>query len=346
MLGAGPPDPFIPHIPEPWQATQWEGDTPHRVDFTFDETVRNTVAFAHAWHGKANGRIHASLHYPYLFGRQASHPRYPFTYEKSHIPVMLERAREMRVLADELDMLLHTHAFRGSVAFAVEHFGKDETMKLLNGRTVFAHCNGLAEGEVRVLGEARVGIAAVPFTHENIWYGPCPVIELMQAGAITTLATDGTAPYTSYDLWRDLSRGIWAQWQRTGDLRVLPPGKALRMVTIDAARALGLDSEIGSLEVGKRADIILIDLDRPHLIPAADVVRLLTFYVNGNDVHTVIVDGEILMEDRVVRSVDEAAVRDLAREQAAIAFSRYDISPYLEKQDSFWDGHTLEEGAA
>jgi cytosine/adenosine deaminase-related metal-dependent hydrolase len=201
-----------------------------------------------------------------------------------------------------------------------------------------AHCNGLVREEVDVLGEAGVGICVVPFTHENILYGPCPAIELLQAGANVTISTDGTAPYCSYDLFKDVSRAIWTQWERFEDQAVLPPGKALRMITIDAARALGLDHLIGSLEVGKQADVILVDLARPHLTPQTMIPWQLAFYANGNDVDTVLVGGKVLKQDGQVTAVDEPGIMAMAQEEADRAFERADIGPYLKTTENYWQG--------
>jgi cytosine/adenosine deaminase-related metal-dependent hydrolase len=338
VLGVGPPDPHVSHIEQPWSGTFWENGEPIQRTFSYQDTIRNSLTIVEDWHNGAEGRIQVALHFPYLFGRQAAHPNIPFVYEDKHVPVMIEKAEEIRDLADRYQILIHSHAFTGSVAFGLRHFGVNRVHQLLGPDVVLAHCNGLLEEEVRVLGEHGVGIAVVPFTHENILYGPCPVIELLQAGANVTISTDGTAPYCSYDLFKDVSRAMWAQWSRFGNQSLLPVGKALRMVTIDAARALGLADSIGSLEVGKRADIILVDLARPHLTPSVFVARLLAFYTNGNDVDTVIVDGKILMQGRQVMSVDEAAVLEMAQEEAARAFERLDISAYLEMDDKFWNG--------
>ena len=338
VLGVGPPDPFVTHLPEPWEGTLWQEGKPARRKFTYEQTVHNSISVIQDWHGAADGRVRVALHYPYLFGRHATHPKFPFTYTDEHLPVVIEKADEMRDLADRYGVLLHSHAFRGSVAFGVEVFGPERVRRLLGPDVVLAHCNDLAEDEVRVLGEEGVNVALVPFTAENIVHGVCPAIELLQAGANVTISTDGTAPYCSYDLFKEISRAMWAQWTRLDDFRLLPPGKALRMVTIDAARALGLDDQIGSLEVGKRADIILVDMNRPHLVPGSTVPRLLAFYANGNDVDTVLVDGQVLMQDRQVLSVDEGAILDGAREAADRAFARFDVSPYLEVDESFWLG--------
>ncbi|NLE77501.1 MAG: amidohydrolase family protein, partial [Chloroflexi bacterium] len=244
----------------------------------------------------------------------------------------------MRALADRYEIPIHSHVFKGSVSYALKKFGPARTHHLLGRDVIFAHSNGLAEEEVRALGEAGASIAVVSYTHENILYGVCPVIELLQAGANVTISTDGTAPYCSYDLFREVSRAMWAQWTRLGDMRLLPAGKALRMVTMDAAQALGLGHMLGSLEVGKRADIILVDADKPHLVPDLAAPRLLALYVNGNDVHTTIVDGRILMEGRKVHTVDEGEVLALAREAAERVFSRFDIAPYLQTSNDFWQG--------
>jgi len=338
VLGVGPPDPYIAHLPTPWQATVWEDGQPVTRAFTHEDAIRHSIQVIQRWHGGAEGRVQVAFHVPYLFGRQASHPRFPFTYSAEHVPLMVERAEEARDLADRYGLLLHSHAFRGSIAFGLEHFGEERVRWLLRPPAVLAHCNGLAPEEVQVLGEEEVGIAVVPFTHENLWYGPCPVVELLQAGAVVAIATDGTAPYTSYDLLKEVPRAVWAQWSRLGDQRALPPGKALRMVTIDAARALGLGDQIGSLEPGKKADLILLNGARPHLTPLVAVPRLLAFYATGHDVDTVVVDGRVLMQGGKVKSVDEEEVVARAQEAAARAFARFDPAPYLEMGRDFWRG--------
>jgi cytosine/adenosine deaminase-related metal-dependent hydrolase len=131
---------------------------------------------------------------------------------------------------------------------------------------------------------------------------------------------------------------MWHQWIRFETQEVLPGGKALRMVTIDAAKALGMDHETGSLEAGKKADIILVDLDKPHLTPITYVPHQLTFYANGNDVDTTIVDGKILMEKGEVLNVDQNEVLELAREEAQKAFDIIDLDDFKPSDEEFWHG--------
>jgi 5-methylthioadenosine/S-adenosylhomocysteine deaminase len=123
------------------------------------------------------------------------------------------------------------------------------------------------------------------------------------------------------------------------DPKVLPPGKALEMCTIDGAKALGMEKEIGSLEKGKKADVVLVDLARPHLYPLHMPVYRLVCFANGNDVATVIVNGKVLMEDRKVRSVNEEKVLQTAQAEAELMLDRGKFRPLLKALPTFW-GHT------
>jgi cytosine/adenosine deaminase-related metal-dependent hydrolase len=350
VLGIGPPDPYVSHLPEPWSGTFWEGDQPTTRTFTYDDTLAHCEEVIRTWHNGADGRVQIALHFPYLFGRQAAHPRIPFVYRDEYVPTMLMRAHEIRALARQHQLLLHTHAFRGSLSYGLEKFGESTVRDLLGPDVALAHCNGLAADEIRILGETASSICVVPFTHENILYDPCPVIELLQAGANVTISTDGTAAYSSYDLLQEVSRAMWTQWMRFRDQHVLPAGKALRMVTIDAARALRLDHLIGSLEVGKRADIVLINLAQPHFTPQNLLPWQLALYANGHDVETVLVDGKILKEGSRVTHLDEEAILDDARTQAERAFRRMSISGmaisrYLTMSKAFWRGWRYDDPA-
>ena len=116
----------------------------------------------------------------------------------------------------------------------------------------------------------------------------------------------------------------------------LPPGKALEMVTIDAARAIGLDRDIGSLEAGKKADVILVNLRAPHLVPNVMPVHRIVHEATGHDVDTVVVDGTVLMQGRRVLSVDEDATLDFAEEQARLAYERAGVERLMELPENFW----------
>jgi cytosine/adenosine deaminase-related metal-dependent hydrolase len=166
--------------------------------------------------------------------------------------------------------------------------------------------------------------------------GRCPVPELLDAGVIVMLGSDGTAPDRSYDMFRHMWQCMHYQRTFYHDASYLPPGKVLEMVTIDAARGLGLADEIGSLEAGKRADIILVDLFKPHTYPLNMPVYRTVCFAGGADVDTVIVDGQIVMEKRVVQTVNEAEVLELAQRETEAMLDRTGLRPLLETPDRFW----------
>jgi cytosine/adenosine deaminase-related metal-dependent hydrolase len=344
VLGVGPPDPFIPHIASPWSGSFLEDGEWIRKEFTYEDAVRNSLEVIERWHLGAEGRIRVALAPPYIFGRHTRRGRHGHEYCDDDIPVMVEKAEEMRELADEHSVQIHTHIFGGSIDFALERFGRERVERILGPDVVIAHGNGLGTQEVEVVGGTRSNVATAPSTAENMWYGYPPIVELLEAGANVTISTDGSAPRFSFDLFKDIPRAMWHQWMRFKTQAVLPGGKALRMVTIDAARALGIGDEVGSLEPGKKADIILVDLDRPHLTPVTYVPHQLVFYANGNDVDTVLVDGKVLMEGKRIVSVDPSEVMELAREEAQKAFNRVDLEQFFPSDREFWHGTRYDEG--
>ena len=200
VLGVGPPDPFFSHLPEPWSGSFFENGQWVKRPFSYEDALENTVQVIEDWHQKEDGRIHIALAPPYLFGRHVAHPRHPNKLPgEKQAPVMLEKAAEMRALADRYGVIIHTHMFKGSVDFALKHFGRAAVDHLLGADVMIAHANGLGPDEVAVLGQNTCNVATVAYTHENLWYGYAPVVELLEAGANVTISTDGAAPYTSLD---------------------------------------------------------------------------------------------------------------------------------------------------
>ncbi|HVL23722.1 MAG TPA: amidohydrolase family protein, partial [Thermomicrobiales bacterium] len=146
-----------------------------------------------------------------------------------------------------------------------------------------------------------------PLTHAYV-SARFPVIEALDAGVNVVFSTDGSAPDRSFDLIDQARIGVQLQRVHFNDSRLLPAGKALEMITIDAARALGMQDEVGSLETGKRADIILLDARQPHLAPEILAPLRVIGHATGHDVTTVIVDGTVLMRDRRYTTADQAAI--------------------------------------
>ncbi|MBM3522617.1 MAG: amidohydrolase family protein [Alphaproteobacteria bacterium] len=340
VLGIGPPDPIFPHLPEPFSATHLEAGQLRARRFSADDARRVSIDVLRRWHGAAGGRISGMLAPPYLFGRHVVHQRTPNRLpDAGDAPVILAHARDMAEVAASLGVGIHTHMFAGSVEYALRHFGDGEVGRVLScAHVTVAHANGMTPAETRVLGRHRCGIASVAFTHENLWYGVAPIPALREAGCPVAITTDGAAPYTSYDLWREPTRALWNQWGAAGTQAILPPEALLAMMTSEAAAALGVERELGSLEPGKQADLICVDLGKPHLGPIHDLAQTLVLYATAADVRDVIVAGDVLMRDRRPARIDEATILATAREEAAAAIARVDTSSYRRPEP--WDGRT------
>lgn len=341
VLGVGPPDPVFPHLAEPFTGSHLVDGAWVTRPFTAGQALEVTRDLVGRWHGAADGRIRAAIASPYLFGRHVAHRRSPHRLpDAGDAPAILAHAAAMRDLADRTGAIIQTHMFAGSVDYALRHFGEAEVARLLgSGDVLVAHANGLGPAECERLGAAGCGIATVAFTHENLWYGVAPIPDLVRAGCAVAVTTDGAAPYTSLDLWREPARAAWNQWMATGAQATMPPETLLRMVTIDAARALRMDDRIGSLTPGKDADIVVVDLGAAHFGPVEDLAQSLVFYAAAADVRDVVAKGEWLLRDREPVRVDRAAILAAARREAAQALSRTDLAPYRRGPDR-WAGGT------
>jgi cytosine/adenosine deaminase-related metal-dependent hydrolase len=336
----GPPDPFIKHLSEPWPATDWRSGEPRKVAFTYDDCMRVTEAVVDRFHGANDGRSTVCLAVPYLCGMS---PRvmsgtHHYKYTAADVDLMVTRGEEAQAFARRHGIEIHTHGARGTFEYLEARAGRDRTLSVLGPNVIVAHGHGLTLADIDLLQEAGSSVVWVPFGSWGTKVGPTPVIELIRAGVRCAIATDGAAPYHVSDLFLDVHRAMFLVAENYHDASLLPAGKALRMITIEAAEVLGMASEIGSLEVGKKADIIVIDTAQPHLTPATMPVQLVSFFVRGNDVSTVVVDGKVLMEDRTVKTVDEAEVLAFAKEEIAASFDRIDIEPYLEMTREYWRG--------
>jgi len=150
------------------------------------------------------------------------------------------------------------------------------------------------------------------------------------------VSTDGSAPDRSFDL---LSQGrIAAQLQRAyfNDTSLLPYGTVLEMMTIDAAKALGMEDEVGSLEPGKKADIIAVDLNRAKLRPRTALAHRIVHYASGTDVEFVMVDGNVLLQDRNFEELDTEAILETADDVAMETFERAGVTDGLSSQPNAW----------
>jgi cytosine/adenosine deaminase-related metal-dependent hydrolase len=175
----------------------------------------------------------------------------------------------------------------------------------LTGRHVaLAHCVHLSSNEIEILKTSGTNVVHCPSSNLKLGSGIAPIAKLLEEGISVSLGADGAACNNRLDMFTEMRTAALLQKALHGP-EVLPAARALRMATIDGARAMGLDSEIGSLEVGKRADVSIVRLDQLHATPVKDVVSALVYSTEAEDVITVIIDGQVVMDDRKLGTIDE-----------------------------------------
>jgi cytosine/adenosine deaminase-related metal-dependent hydrolase len=310
--------------PHPRTYARWSGTRKREFPVSFEDQLATCRTLIDRWHGAHGRRVNIALLTPTLRREQIEE------LGAAVVEEAVAQAKETRRLSRERGLVFtqdgHT---TGSVAYAHE-------LGLLGPDALLSHSTDLTEEEIRICGDTGTCIAHNPSAIASI-LGRCPAPELMEAGATVCLGSDATAPDRSADMFRHMQQCMHYHRRHFRDPSVLPPGKVLEMCTIEGAKALGLGGEIGSLEIGKMADLILVDLRRPHLYPANMPAFRVVYFANGNDVHTVIVGGEVVLEDRRATRVDEDAILDEAQVQTEAMIDRLDLRGLLAMPDTFWD---------
>lgn len=313
--------------PWPKKFSWWEGGQRTEYEVTLEQTLDVVVSLAKRHHRSYGNRVQI-----WVGASRFSVPSmYDPMYDPQQLPYAHEQIRLMDAVAREHGLGIHTHAYGGVIEYLNEHF------QVLGPHVCLAHCQGLSEHEVQVLADTGTSIAYCPSARRNYTFpGRCPVPEAQARGVTVAIATDGPGPDRTLDLFKDMRNAIMIQRIALTDPRVIPEGQALAMVTIEAARALGLDDEIGSLEVGKRADLITIDLQAPHLFPRFMEPYRVVCEAAGHDVADVVVNGRVLMRDRQLTTVDERKVLHLAQAQAELALERSGLRGLTDLSPRFW----------
>ena len=183
-------------------------------------------------------------------------------------------------------------------------------------RTLANHMVWADAADIKLLASHGIGVSHNPESNMKLASGIAPVPEMLTAGVSVGLGTDGAASNNDLDMFEAMRMAAFLHKVKTGDPRVLPATMALEMATIRGARALGLEKEIGSLEVGKRADLVMVSTANARLTPIYEPVSHLVYAARGDDVRTVMVNGRVLMRDRKMLTLDEPAVLAEARKFA------------------------------
>ena len=188
-----------------------------------------------------------------------------------------------------------------------------DSLGFLKPGTVGAHGVWLSDADLSILVKRGVSLSHNPESNMKLASGAAPVAKWLMSGIPSGIGTDGAASNNDLDMFEAMRLASFLAKHTTGDPRALPAKAALEMATIGGARALGLDSRTGSLEPGKLADLIIVDMSSVHQTPMYDPVSHLVYATRGSDVRDVVVHGKVVMRDRQVKTLDRAAVLAEAR---------------------------------
>ncbi|PWB84900.1 5-methylthioadenosine/S-adenosylhomocysteine deaminase [Methanobrevibacter thaueri] len=253
--------------------------------------------------GMADGRIKV------FFG-----PHSPYTASED----LLIKVRE---LADEYNMGIHIHVSETEKEIndslderGLRPFEYLEKIGFLGPDVVAAHCVWLSDEEIEIIKKHDVKVSHNPCSNMKLASGIAPVSKLIENDICVSIGTDGASSNNNLDLIEELKTASLLQKVSTLDPKVLTSDEAITMATIKGAEALGLENEIGSIEVGKKADIILIDTNSANMVPDSSSLSSNVIYsANGSNVDTTICNGKILMENKKLTVLDEQEIYDKAR---------------------------------
>jgi 5-methylthioadenosine/S-adenosylhomocysteine deaminase len=190
-----------------------------------------------------------------------------------------------------------------------------DTLGVFGGRTVAAHCVWVDDADMAILKARGVGVAHCPSSNMKLASGAAPVARMLAMGIHVGLGPDGPAGSNNdFDMFEEMDLAAKLQKLFTMDPRALPATAALEMATMGGARVLGMEGEIGSIEPGKRADLILVRLDRANAVPLYDAVSQMVYALKAGDVRDVMVDGKPVVSDGRILTLDEGAVLEKAEE--------------------------------
>src|SRR5216683_537979 len=284
-------------------------DVPRELYEETHESVQESLRVIDEWHGRGDGRI-----------RCCFAPRFAISCTR-------ELLREVAQLARKRGVMIHTHAAENQKECEmVEHETGMRNVAYLDAlgvsgsHVMLAHCIHLDDEEMATLGRTKTNVAHCPSSNLKLGSGIARVAEMLERGISVSLGADGAACNNRLDMFTEMRTAALLQKALHGP-EVVPAARALRMATVDGARALGLEKEIGSVEIGKRADVIVVNLAQSHSIPARDdVISALVYSAGSSDVRTTIIDGRVVMRAGQLLTLNEAdVIAEANREAIALA---------------------------
>ena len=273
-----------------------------------------------------------------VLAKHKNNPRLTFMTGPNTPPINTtpDLLKEVRRFADDKSIGISAHVAESeSVVEAVsKEYGANGVVEFLHRfgipakNSIFAHSVHVSKEEIQILRETGTSVSHNPVSNMMLGDGVAPVVEMLRQGVNVGLGTDGAASNHSQDLFDTMKAASLLQKVHHHNAGVIKPYDILRMATIGGARALGLDAICGTIEVGKRADLILVNLDTVHNQPVNEIFSQIVHCAKASDVQTVIVDGEIVMRDRRLTKLDDGKIladakianRDLMERVSRLSF--------------------------
>jgi 5-methylthioadenosine/S-adenosylhomocysteine deaminase len=290
-----------------------DSEAPPRLREDTRRAIDDSLALRARWHGAASGRL-----------RVAFAPRFAVSCTRD----LLEG---VAALSDRDDVLVHTHASESlsEIAIVRERSGMRNleylaATGLASPRLCVAHCVWVDEDEQALMAERAVKVLHCPSSNLKLGSGLAPVVELLARHVSVSIGADGAACNNRLDMFDEMRLAAGLQAVRKGP-GALPARAVLWMATREGASALGLGADIGSIEVGKRADLVLLEAERPHFSSGLDPYSLVVYAARGADVRTTIVDGRILVDEHRLIEMDAKELWQRARIEASALVARANL---------------------
>ncbi len=276
-------------------------DFPAPDNKTWQAGMDYTERFAQKWKNHALITPAIAPHAPYTVSTEHLKQAHEFS-TRTGVPLVIH------VAEDQAEVKTIQEKYNSSSVSYLDRIG------LLDQRVIAAHMVWPTDEDIKTLASRQVGVAHCPQSNMKLAAGAAPVPQMLRAGVHVGLGTDGAASNNDLNMWEEMDTAAKLHKLVSKDPTVLNAREALEMATIGGARAIHLDREIGSLEVGKRADLIIVGMNSEHQTPLYNVYSHLVYATKASDVETVMINGRIVMDNRRVLTINEPMVRAKALE--------------------------------
>lgn len=223
-------------------------------------------------------------------------------------------------LSERYGVLLHTHLSetRHEVDDIIKLYGRPpvehlSALGVLDNTVIAAHCVWVSDKEIELLSESGVSVSHCVESNLKLASGIAPVVPMLKKGVNVTFGTDGAASNNDLDIFTEMSIAARLHKAVNNDPTVLTAKDALTMATISGAKALGKSETLGSIKAGKLADLVILNLDKPHLTPFYDIYSLIVYSMRASDVDSVMINGKLTVENKVCLMKDEQEIIEKAR---------------------------------